>query len=128
VGSYNWVAGLAGEPKCLTIFKHVVPNRIKILIRFEPFWDVVSSFKTILRIIAKPLHDITKKGAKGPSPWIKGTSYDLAFERLKVLIFLDGRLCLHHKDKSKRLFLEVDAMMSDEVRVHIRRKNLGGAN
>ncbi len=28
-------------------------------------------------IIAKPLHDITKKGATGPPPWIKGTSYDL---------------------------------------------------
>jgi hypothetical protein len=28
-------------------------------------------------IIAKPLHDITKKGAKGPPPWVKGTSYDL---------------------------------------------------
>jgi hypothetical protein len=25
-------------------------------------------------IIAKPLHDITKKGANGPTPWIKGTS------------------------------------------------------
>jgi hypothetical protein len=59
-------------------------------------------------IIAKPLHDIAKKGAKGPPPWVKGTPYDLAFVRLKVLI-LDGRLYLHHKDKSKRLFLEVDA-------------------
>ena len=37
-------------------------------------------------IIAKPLHDITKKGANGPTPWIKGTSYDLAFVRLKTLI------------------------------------------
>jgi hypothetical protein len=59
-------------------------------------------------IIAKPLHDITKKGAKEPPPWIKGTDYDLAFMRLKVLI-LDGRLYLHHKDKLRRLFIEVDA-------------------
>ena len=59
-------------------------------------------------IIAKPLHDITKKGAKGPPPWIKGTDYDIAFLRLKVLI-LDGKLYLHHKDKLKRLFIEVDA-------------------
>jgi hypothetical protein len=59
-------------------------------------------------IIAKPLLDITKKGAKCPPPWVKGTSYDLAFVRLKVLI-LDGRFYLHHKDKSKRFFLEVDA-------------------
>ncbi len=48
-------------------------------------------------IIAKPLHDITKKGANGPPPWIKGTSYDLAFVRLKTLI-LNGKLYLHHKD------------------------------
>jgi hypothetical protein len=59
-------------------------------------------------IIAKPLHDITKKGANGPPPWIKGTAYDLSFVRLKTLI-LDGKLYLHHKDKTKRLFMEVDA-------------------
>ncbi len=34
--------------------------------------------------------------------------YDLAFMRLKVLI-LDGKLYLHHKDKLRRLFIEVDA-------------------
>ncbi len=37
-------------------------------------------------IIAKPLHNITKKGAKGPPPWIRGTDYDLAFKRLKAII------------------------------------------
>ncbi len=58
-------------------------------------------------IIAKPLHGITMKGANGPPPWIKGTSYDLAFVRLKTLI-LDGKLYLHHKDKTKKLFMEVD--------------------
>jgi hypothetical protein len=59
-------------------------------------------------IIAKPLHNITKKGAKGPPPWIKGTDYDLAFLKLKVLI-TDTKLYPHHKDALKRLFLEVDA-------------------
>jgi hypothetical protein len=59
-------------------------------------------------IIAKPLHNITKKGAKGPPPWIRGTDYDLAFKRLKAIIS-DTKLYLHHKDKLKRLFLEVDA-------------------
>jgi hypothetical protein len=29
--------------------------------------------------IAKPLHSITKKGAKDLPPWIKGSNYDLAF-------------------------------------------------
>ncbi len=59
-------------------------------------------------IIAKPLHNITKKGAKGPPPWIRGTDYDLAFKRLKAIIS-DTKLYLHHKNKLKRLFLEVDA-------------------
>jgi hypothetical protein len=59
-------------------------------------------------IIAKPLHNITKKGAKGPPPWIKGSDYDLAFVKLKAII-ADSRLYLHHKDKLRRLFLEVDA-------------------
>ncbi len=60
-------------------------------------------------IIAKPLHNITKKGAKGhPPPWIRGTDYDLAFKMLKAIIS-DTKLYLHHKDKLKQLFLEVDA-------------------
>ena len=59
-------------------------------------------------IIAKPLHNITKKGAKGPPPWVKGTDYDLAFLKLKAIIN-DTKLYLHHKDALKRLFLEVDA-------------------
>ncbi len=32
-------------------------------------------------IIAKPLHDNTKKGVKGPPPWIKGTDYDFVTAR-----------------------------------------------
>ncbi len=59
-------------------------------------------------IIAKPIHNITKKGAKCPSPWIQGSDYDLAFLRLKAII-LDTKLYLHNKDKNKRLFIEVDA-------------------
>ncbi len=57
-------------------------------------------------IIAKPLHNIIKKGAKGPPPWVKGTGYDLAFLKLKAIIN-DTKLYLHHKDALKRLFLEV---------------------
>jgi hypothetical protein len=59
-------------------------------------------------IIAKPLHSITKKGAKGPPPRIKGSYYDLAFLILKAIIS-DSKLYLHHKEKLRRLFLEVDA-------------------
>ncbi len=61
-------------------------------------------------IIAKPLHNITKKGAKCPPPWIAGSDYDVAFLRLKAII-LDTKLYLHNKDKNRRLFIlaEVDA-------------------
>jgi hypothetical protein len=55
-----------------------------------------------------PLHNITKKGSKGPPTCIKGTDYDLAFLKLKALI-TDTKLYLHHKDALIRLFLEVDA-------------------
>ena len=37
-------------------------------------------------IIAKPLHNITKKGVKGPPPWIKGSDYDIAFQKLKAIV------------------------------------------
>ena len=59
-------------------------------------------------IIAKPLHNITKKGVKGPPPWIKGSDYDNAFHKLKAII-KNTKLYLHHKDALRRLFLEVDA-------------------
>ena len=59
-------------------------------------------------IIAKPLHNITKKGVKGPPPWVKGSDYDIAFHKLKAII-ANTRLYLHHKDATRRLFLEVDA-------------------
>jgi hypothetical protein len=66
-------------------------------------------------IIAKPIHNITKKGVKCPPPWIQGSDYDLSFLRLKKAIILDTKLYLHNKDKNKRLFIEVDA--SDVIRL-----------
>jgi hypothetical protein len=59
-------------------------------------------------IIAKPIHNITKKGSNCPPPWIEGSDFDIAFHRLKAII-LDTKLYLHNKDKNKRLFIEVDA-------------------
>jgi hypothetical protein len=55
-------------------------------------------------IIAKPLHNITKKGAKGPPPWIKGSDYDLAFIRLKAIIS-DSKLYLHHMGGTEIIFI-----------------------
>ena len=54
------------------------------------------------------MHNITKKGVKGPPPWIKGSDYDNAFHHLKAII-ANTKLYLHHKDALRRLFLEVDA-------------------
>ena len=59
-------------------------------------------------IIAKPLHTITGKGVQGPPPWIIGSDYDIAFQKLKAII-TNNKLYLHHKDSTQRLFLEVDA-------------------
>jgi hypothetical protein len=59
-------------------------------------------------IIAKPLHNITKKGVKGPPPWIRRSDYDIAFHKLKAIIS-NTKLYLHNKDALRRLFLEVDA-------------------
>jgi hypothetical protein len=61
-----------------------------------------------LQIISAPLHVLTKKTNQFPKPWLAGTSYDLAFHRVKALL-LDERLYLHHKDPSKILYIEVDA-------------------
>jgi hypothetical protein len=54
------------------------------------------------------LHNITKKGVKGPPPWVKGSEYDIAFHKLKAII-ANSKLYLHHKDALRRLFVEVDA-------------------
>ena len=48
------------------------------------------------------------KTTQFPKPWLAGTSYDLAFHRVKALL-LDESLYLHHKDPSKILYIEVDA-------------------
>ncbi len=73
----------------------------------HPAWSSQQNPNSV-RIIAKPLHNITKKGVKYPPPWIAGSDYDVAFLRLKAII-LDTKLFLHNKDNNKRLFVEVDA-------------------
>ena len=59
-------------------------------------------------IIASPLHMLTKVKTAFPTPWIKGSAYDIAFHRLKTAM-LDGTRFLHHQQTDKRLFIEVDA-------------------
>ena len=68
-------------------------------------------------ITASPLHGLTKKARAFPKPWVKGEDYDLSFESLRSAI-LDSANFLHHKDCTKRLFIEVDA--SDAGRGHVR--------
>ena len=59
-------------------------------------------------IIASPLHMLTKAAVKFPTPWVKGSAYDIAFHRLRTAM-LDGTRFLHHQQTNKRLFIEVDA-------------------
>ena len=59
-------------------------------------------------IIAKPLHELTRKAVVFPKPWVAGADYDVAFYKLKAAM-LDGTNYSWNKDSSKRLFLEVDA-------------------
>ena len=61
-----------------------------------------------LQIILAPLHKLTKKTTQFPKPWLSGVDYDLAFRRVKALLY-NEKLYLHHKDPSKILFIEVDA-------------------
>jgi hypothetical protein len=84
------------------------PNDMHQLRAFLGWCQQLNQYIKDYGIIAKPLHSITKKGAKGPPPWVKGTDYDLVFLKLKAIIN-DTKLDLHHKDALKRLFLEVDA-------------------
>jgi hypothetical protein len=59
-------------------------------------------------ITASRLHGLIKKARPPPKPWVKGEDYDLSFESLRSAI-LDSANFLHHKDCTKRLFIEVDA-------------------
>ncbi len=59
-------------------------------------------------IIAAPLYALTKKAVVFPKPWKENEVYSKAFRELKAAI-LDSENFLHHKDPTKRLFLEVDA-------------------
>jgi hypothetical protein len=59
-------------------------------------------------IMAAPLHGLTKKARAFPKPWAKGEDYDLSFNSLRSAI-LDSTNFLHHKDRTARLFIEVDA-------------------
>ncbi len=41
-------------------------------------------------------------------PWVQGADYDVAIHRIKAML-LGTQLYLHHKDHTKKIFLEVDA-------------------
>ena len=59
-------------------------------------------------ITASLLHGLTKKARTIPKPWVKGADCVLSLESLRSAI-LDSANFPHHKDGSKRLFIEVDA-------------------
>ena len=55
-----------------------------------------------------PLHNLTRKRAVFPNPWLEGTDYDVSFHRPKSAM-LDEALCLWNKDPKKRLCWETGA-------------------
>jgi hypothetical protein len=109
---HNYTISKEGtEPKAANICSFINMQEPKDVHQLRAFLGCCQQLNQYIKdygIIAKPLHNITKKGVKGPPPWIKGSDYDNAFHKLKAII-ADTKLYLHHKDATRRLFLEVDA-------------------
>lgn len=59
-------------------------------------------------LVAAPLHVLTRDKTPFPKPWLPGTDYDIAFNRLKAMM-LNENLFLWNKVSNRRLFVEVDA-------------------
>ena len=109
---HNYTISKGGtEPKEANICSFINMQEPKDIHQLRAFLGCCQQLNQYIKdygIIAKPLHNITKKGVKGPPPWIKGSEYDIAFHKLKAII-ANSKLYLHHKDALRRLFLEVDA-------------------
>ena len=86
-----------------------IPRDVHQVKSFLGMAQQLSQYIELYSIIAHPLHALTKgDGSKFPKPWVTGSSYDLAFHRLKAAL-LDPERFLWHKEKAKRLFIECDA-------------------
>ena len=91
-----------------TIRNLKIPTDVSLVRAFLGCSQLMSGYCKDLQIISAPLHRLTKKASIFPKPWVQGADYDVAFHRIKAML-LDTQLYLHHKDPTKRLFLEVDA-------------------
>lgn len=91
-----------------TIRNMKVPTDVSLVRAFLGCSQLMSGYCKDLQIISAPLHRLTKKASIFPKPWVQGADYDVAFHRIKAML-LDTQLYLHHKDPTKKLFLEVDA-------------------
>ena len=85
-----------------------VPGDVSHLKSFLGATQQLADYCDSYAIIAAPLHFLTKKNTVFPKPWLQGTDYAIAFDRIKSMM-LDGARFLFHKDSNKRLFIEVDA-------------------
>jgi hypothetical protein len=82
---HNYTISKGGtEPKEANICSFINMQEPKDIHQLRAFLGCCQQLNQYIKdygIIAKPLHNITKKGAKGPPPWIKGSDYDNAFHK-----------------------------------------------
>ena len=80
-----------------------VPTNLTALKGFIGFRNFYQRFLRNFSIIARPLHDLDKKGI----PWSWGPEQQAAFDKIKELIMLEP--CLAHTNLNKPFRLETDA-------------------
>ena len=84
------------------------PRDVSQLRAFLGCCQQLSNYVKGYAIIAQPLHQLTKKSAIFPKPWVPGSLYDISFHRMKSAM-LDSPKYLWNKDSTKRLYIETDA-------------------
>jgi hypothetical protein len=84
------------------------PRSVTELKAFLGCTQQMSQYCRYYGIVASPLHWSTRVTEPFPKQWFPGTDYDIAFHRIKSMMF-DESLFLWNKDSTKRLFIEVDA-------------------
>ena len=80
-----------------------IPTHLKALKGFIGFCNFYRRFLKNFSIIARPLHELDKKGI----PWNWGSAQQNAFDKLKELILSEP--CLAHADLDKKFRMETDA-------------------
>ena len=90
------------EKKVTDVRNWPVPTNLTALKGFIGFCNFYRCFLKNFSIVARPLHDLDKKGI----PWKWGLEQQQAFERIKELILSEP--CLAHTDLNKPFRMETD--------------------